>query len=81
METLQHIQNYLTSKNIVLCLVTAPYRQQVNVANLVGATYNANYPQEFIKEFASSNGIPYLDLLPLLREQVREMEKEIYVRA
>lgn len=69
--SLERIHNVLEQNGVALLIVCIPYRDQVSVKNVTGDNYDMNLPQEFIEVFAQEQNIGYLDLLPLLREHVK----------
>ena len=78
--TLVRINRYCRERGMRLCIAAIPYREQVCGQVPVSADFDDGLPQRCVEEFARSRGIPYLDLLPGLREQARPKPAEIYVR-
>ena len=78
--TLDRIRNYLSKINIPLVIVTIPYRDQVYARAMRGPKYDVKFPQIYVEKYALDHGVPYLDLLPPLREYVRKENAEIYVK-
>ncbi len=40
--------------------------------------YDINFPQKYVKVWAETNSVPYYDLLPKLRSQVRDYQATLY---
>jgi lysophospholipase L1-like esterase len=78
--TLDQIRNDLSKINIPILIVTIPYRDQVYVETMRGPNYDVKFPQIHVEKYAHDHGVPYLDLLPPLREYVRQENAEIYVK-
>ncbi|MSU54265.1 MAG: glycosyltransferase [Candidatus Staskawiczbacteria bacterium] len=77
--TIEEIDNIFTfcqKNNIKLSIVSIPFSTQVEIKNPIGAGYNIIYPQKYIEDYAKSKQIPYLDLLPELREYVKNNPSE-----
>ena len=79
LQTLKRIKDFLHTRNVTLLIVSIPYRAQVFVEKMSGKGYNIELPQKYIETCARSNAVPYLDLLPYLREHVRVTGKNIFV--
>jgi|TARA_Y100000310_G_scaffold340535_1_gene436623 hypothetical protein len=58
--------------NFELYIVSHPVRYQIETSN------NHNYPQEKLKQICSELDIPLLDLIPILKNQKSNNEKEIF---
>ena len=80
LRTLDRIRSYLQERHVNLLIVTIPYRDQVYVKNVSGSEYDVEYPQKYVEMYAKLYDVPYLDLLPVLRDYVRETKEELYVR-
>ena len=75
-EKINNIFNFCKEQNIKFLVVSVPFYEQVYYENLIGSNYNMTYPQKYIEDYAGSKNIFYLDLLPQLREYVRNNPKE-----
>ena len=58
----EEIQDLASKHGFKLFIVAFPVRAQVE------ASFIENYPQQHLKEFAAALGVPFLDILPMLRE-------------
>jgi hypothetical protein len=79
LDVLERIRRICADHDIKLVIVTIPYELQIVTDSLVTEYFDFNYPQEYIHEYCRLRGIPYLDLLPILREHVRESKEAIFV--
>jgi len=79
MQTLDRIRSFAQSRNMTLLVVSIPYREQVYVEKMAGIDYDLELPQRYVETYAKENDVPYLDLLPLLREYVRDKHMDIYI--
>jgi lysophospholipase L1-like esterase len=77
---LDRMDAFAREKSARLVVVAIPMKDQVYARDAVGRAYDLDYPQVFVKLHARQRGIPYLDLLPPLREHVRSTNQDIYVR-
>ena len=71
LEALARIDAFLLERGARLAVATIPTRQQVNARHASGPGYDTAFPQAWIQVFARERGIPFLDLLPPLREHAR----------
>jgi lysophospholipase L1-like esterase len=62
-----------------LGVVALPTAEQVHSARTSGLDYDIGFPQAYVQVFAREQGIPYLDLLPPFRDDVRERNRRLYV--
>jgi hypothetical protein len=62
-----------------LAVVAIPTREQVYARRETGALYDTALPQAWVHVWAREQGVPYLDLLPLLRGHALEHSGELYV--
>ena len=76
---LERIHAYVRQRGAKLVIASIPYAKQVFVSEPEGADYNVHLPQDFVREFARTRDIPYLDLLPVLREYVRSGRPNPYI--
>ena len=79
LETLNRIDAYVRSRDMNLLIVAIPYREQIYVERVTGKDYDLELPQRHVEAFAAENGVPYLDLLPPLREYVRDKREDIFI--
>jgi lysophospholipase L1-like esterase len=77
---LDRMDAFAREKKARLAVVAIPMKEQVYARAAVGPDFDLDYPQVFVKLHARQRGIPYLDLLPTLREHVRSTNEDIYVR-
>ena len=54
-----------------LVLLALPFEEQVVADHRSGPGYSIEYPQRYVEEFASRQGIPYLSLLEPLRHEYK----------
>jgi len=78
LERLERMHEFLSARNVRLFIAAMPFREQVYAASEHDYNYDINLPQAYVAQFASAHDIPYLDLLPPLREYVKHGES-IYV--
>ncbi len=76
---LERIHAFVRHQGAKLILVCIPFAEQVFVSDLEGANFDAHLPEDFVRDFARDRNIPYLDLLPLLREHVRSGRPNPYI--
>lgn len=62
-----------------LAVAAIPFKEQVYAREPDGASYSVSRPQSHIARFAAERAIPYLDLTPLLRQQVQTTGERLYV--
>jgi hypothetical protein len=77
--TLERIDAFLLDRGARLALATIPTREQVHARQDSGPGYDIALPQAWIRVFARERGIPFLDLLPALREHVLATNERVYV--
>lgn len=75
---LDRIRSRLESEGIELRIATIPFREQVYVESPTGDGYRIDRPQIFVEQYAKEHGLAYLDLLPPLREHVRNTGEDLY---
>jgi lysophospholipase L1-like esterase len=70
---LEKLADYLKARNIPLLLLISPHQYQVySWGYPFGSYYDQRGYQDRIIEIARRVGIPYVDLLPILREEAKE---------
>ena len=79
LETLARIDAFLLECGARLAVATIPTRQQVHARHTSGPSYDTAFPQSWIQVFAREHGIPFLDLLPPLREHARGDGRRLYL--
>jgi lysophospholipase L1-like esterase len=79
LKTLERIDAFLLERGSRLAIATIPTREQVHARQDSGPGYDIALPQAWIRVFARERGIPYLDLLPALREHVLETNERLFV--
>jgi lysophospholipase L1-like esterase len=77
--TVERIRAFLASRGVRLALASLPTRQQVYAEREAGVDFDISFPQVHLQLYARENGIPYLDLLPLLREDVAVDNTQLFV--
>ncbi len=80
LRTLEEIREICETNGIRLMLAAIPFQEQVYSPSLVGDGWDYRLPQEYLKQFANMNTVPYLDLLPELRSAWSREHKELYDR-
>ncbi len=75
-QELDNIFNFCQENNIRLAVASISSSGQVYLKNPIGAGYNIIYPQKYVEDYAKSENIPYLDLLPGLREYAKNHPQE-----
>lgn len=67
LDVIGDIRDICESNGIRMMIAAVPFREQVYAAVPSGKNYDIRFPQKYLEEYAEVNGIPYLDLLPVLR--------------
>jgi lysophospholipase L1-like esterase len=78
LETLNRIWKICNENTIRLMIITIPFKEQVYSSQESGVDYDINLPQKYIEDFSKRRSILYLDLLPLLRAELKAGAKDIY---
>ena len=78
LHTLTSILEKLQKSGVQFAIVSLPYKEQIYVDSVENSIYSIDYPQLYVEEFAKSNSIPYLDVLPALRNYVRSHDEPIF---
>jgi lysophospholipase L1-like esterase len=78
-ETLIRMREWGAAHGTKLCVVSIPFREQVYAAMPIGRDYDIALPQARVKLYAYQNDVPYLDLLPLLRERALRTGEQFYL--
>jgi hypothetical protein len=80
LKVISRINDFLIQANVKLALVALPTRDQVHSRTESGPDYDIHFPQAYVRLFARQNDIPFIDLLPILREHVAATNERIYVK-
>jgi len=79
LSALERMNATAAAANARLALVAIPTWEQVHAVAPAGADFDVGLPQVFVQGFARDRGIPYLDLLPVLRDHVARHNERLYV--
>jgi hypothetical protein len=79
LETLSRMDRYLEERGVRLAIAALPMMEQVHAREAVGDGYDIDLPQAYLHLFARERDIPYIDLLPALREHVERTNERIFV--
>jgi lysophospholipase L1-like esterase len=80
LEALNRISQVCKQNGIELRIAAIPSIEQVLYPEVLGEDYVREFPQEYLREFAEKNSLPFLDLLPGLSRDAREHGQELYDR-
>ncbi|MFH1691095.1 MAG: SGNH/GDSL hydrolase family protein [Candidatus Omnitrophota bacterium] len=80
LEEMEKIKVFALQHQIKLMIVAIPFEEQVYAPKLVYEKYDFHLPQKYIEDFARTNNIPYLDLLPFLRSYVATHKESIFLK-
>ncbi len=75
---LERIGALCRSMDARLLIAALPTRDQVYARHWTGPDYDIAFPQGYVQTFARERGIPFLDLLPPLREHVAATRERPY---
>ena len=78
--TLERIRALAASHGARLSVVSIPSTYQVYSRAWSGLDFDIAYPQIYVQTYCNEHDVPYLDLLPLLREHVLKTNDLLYVR-
>jgi hypothetical protein len=78
LETLARIDAFLFERGARLALAAIPTREQVHAREASGRDYDIAFPQAWFQVFARERDIPFLDLLPVLREHALATGEALY---
>ena len=76
---LERIVALCRGSGATLAIVAIPCREQVDAAVPEGTGYSIFLPQRFLADFARARDLPYLDLLPELRQWAAAGPGNLYV--
>jgi lysophospholipase L1-like esterase len=79
LSTLERIDRDLEARDLRLAVVALPMMEQVHARAPVGEDYDIELPQAYLRLFARERGIPYIDLLPVLRAHVQRTNERLYL--
>lgn len=74
-----HLASLLAQRDIRFGVVAIPYKEQVFARETTGRGYDVGLPQAWLQVFAAERGIPFLDLLPALREEAHARNARLYL--
>lgn len=77
--TIGRIRDFTRERGIGLGVVTLPNRDQVYARRAFGRDFDIGLPQAWVQTFCRESRIPYLDLLPVLRDHVLRTNQRVYV--
>lgn len=78
-ESLSRMEALAGEKKARLAVVAMPTAAQVYALEAAKGNFDTAYPQAYLKAFCEERGIPYLDLLPLLKKQAQASNKRLYL--
>jgi hypothetical protein len=76
---IDRIRDFTRQRGVGLGVVTLPTHDQVHARSRFGHDFDTALPQAWVHTWCRERGIPYLDLLPPLREHVTLTGERIYV--
>jgi hypothetical protein len=79
LETLDRMRAAATLAGARFGIVCIPFENQVYARNHSGRGWDIAYPQIYVKLWARERRVPMLDLLPLLREHVVDVNDDLYL--
>ena len=79
--TLDRIRKLSLDNDIQLVVVAIPFEEQISINVPQGEGYDIQYPHRYIEDFAKAHDIPFLDLLPVLRDYVRASDRDVYLKS
>ena len=81
LEALMRIAILCQQNQVKLRIAAIPSMEQMRSPAEFGDDYHRDLPQRYFAEFAATNAIPFMDLLPGLVQHVRESGEEVYYLA
>jgi GDSL-like lipase/acylhydrolase family protein len=78
-KVLSEIVQICDQHHVRLLIATIPAREQVYASREIGNSYDIRYPQLYVEQFARQRKIPYIDLLPPLRQYLKNHPDQLYV--
>jgi lysophospholipase L1-like esterase len=79
LKTLERMDRYLAERGVRLAVAALPMMEQVYARSVAGHDYDISRPQVYVQLFARERDIPYIDLLPYLREHAQRTNERLYV--
>jgi lysophospholipase L1-like esterase len=77
---LERMDSLLKSRRARLAIAALPTYEQVHARQTTGTGYDVFLPQAYLQVFARERDIPYIDLLPVLREHVLRTNERVYLK-
>lgn len=81
LDALSRINTLLGSRQARLAVVALPTSDQVYAREPKGRGFDISLPQAAVEQFCVDMRIPYLDLLPLLRQQAVASNRRLYLKS
>jgi len=78
-DSLSRMEELTASRDARLAVVALPTSAQVYALEPFGERFDTALPQAYLQRFCRDRGIPYLDLLPLLRQQAAVSNRRLYL--
>lgn len=75
---LSRIRTLCRENGAQLVIAAIPFIEQVYVCEPVGENYSVDYPQAHLRTYAADHSVPFLDLLPPLRNRALREGSELY---
>jgi lysophospholipase L1-like esterase len=80
LDAISRMDEQLGAKNIRLAVVALPTSDQVYAQESSGPGFDISLPQSAVGEFCRDRRIPYLDLLPGLRQEAAMSGRRLYLK-
>jgi lysophospholipase L1-like esterase len=74
----ERMRDSLRTRGARFGIVAVPYKEQVHSRVAAGAGFDVTLPQLWVQAHARQHGIPYLDLLPLLRDRALRSGERLF---
>jgi hypothetical protein len=81
LDALSRMNALLGARQARLAVVALPTSDQVYAQEPKGRGFDISWPQAAVKEFCADMRIPYLDLLPPLRQQAATSDRRLYLKS
>lgn len=79
LESLWRMEELTAAQGVRLAVVALPTAAQVYALEPSGRNFDTALPQAYLQTFCRDRRIPYLDLLPLLRQQAAVSNRRLYL--
>jgi hypothetical protein len=79
LDAIERVHAWLAARGVRLGVAAIPTRDQVYSRRESGADFDIALPQAHLRVFARERGIPFVDLLPPLREDARVKNRRLFV--